>query len=208
MTILALEFSSDRRSVALARDGVVLSEAVHLTDSRATNAFALIEQVLVETKIARDEIEALAVGLGPGSYTGIRAAIALAQGWQLARGVKLIGVSSAAALAWRAQAENIFGRVNVMIDAQRGEFYVATWEISAAECLEITPLKIISGAEIETAEAAGEIFRGAESAPKIFPGAGEIARLAATKRADSEATLEPIYLRATSFVKAPPSRNL
>ena len=72
----------------------------------------------------------IAVGLGPGSYTGIRAAIAMAQGWQLARGVKLLGVSSAEALAAQAQAENIFGRVNLVIDAQRGEFYLATWEIS------------------------------------------------------------------------------
>ena len=47
----------------------------------------------------REAIEAIAVGLGPGSYTGIRAAIALAQGWQLAREVKTLGVSSVAAMA-------------------------------------------------------------------------------------------------------------
>ena len=72
----------------------------------------------------------IAVGLGPGSYTGIRVAISMAQGWQLARGVKLLGVSSAECLAAQAQAEKIFGRVNVVIDAQRNEFYLATYEIS------------------------------------------------------------------------------
>jgi len=97
MTILALEFSSERRSVALARDGIVLSEAVEQTGGRATNALGLIESALATAGLSRDEIEVIAVGLGPGSYTGIRAAIAVAQGWQLARGVKLLGISSAEA---------------------------------------------------------------------------------------------------------------
>ncbi len=143
MTILALEFSSEQRSVAVARDGIVLAEAVEGGGGRTTNAFGLIERVLAQSGILREEIEVIAVGLGPGSYTGIRAAIAVAQGWQLARGVKLLGVSSAECLAAQAQARKIFGRVNVMLDAQRGEFYLATWEISGAQREEISPLQIV-----------------------------------------------------------------
>ena len=97
----------------------------------------------------------IAVGLGPGSYTGIRAAIAVAQGWQLARGVKLLGVSSAECLAAQAQAEKIFGRVNVVIDAQRGEFYLATWEISDGGGKEISPLKIVPATEVAARQAGG-----------------------------------------------------
>jgi tRNA threonylcarbamoyl adenosine modification protein YeaZ len=124
MMILAFEFSTAQRSVALARDGMVLAAAVETGGYRVTNAFGLTEKVLAQAKISREEIEVVAVGLGPGSYTGIRAAIAVAQGWQLARGVKLLGVSSADSLAAQAQAAKIFGRVNVVIDAQRGEFYL------------------------------------------------------------------------------------
>ena len=207
MMMLALEFSSDRRSVALARDGGVLAEAVQHTESRATNAFALIEKVLADAKISRREIEAIAVGLGPGSYTGIRAAIALAQGWRLARKIKLTGVSSVAAMAAGARRENIFGRVNMMIDAQRGEFYLATWEISADGCEEISPLKIAGADELAGRQQAGEIFLGPEQARKIFPGAAEIARLAAEKIPFADEMLEPVYLRPTSFMKAPPSRE-
>ena len=65
----------------------------------------MIEKVLAAAKIEREEIEVLAVGLGPGSYTGIRVAISIAQGWQLARGVKLLGIGSAECLAAQAQAE-------------------------------------------------------------------------------------------------------
>ena len=207
MTILALEFSSEQRSVALARDGVVLAEAVEGGGGRATNAFGLIEKVLAQSKVFREEIEVIAVGLGPGSYTGIRAAIAVAQGWQLARGVKLVGVSSVESLAAQAQAEKIFGRVNVVIDAQRDEFYLAAWEISATQRREISPLRIAPAAEIAARKAAGEICAGPETDRVLYPSAALTAQLAAGRTDFLPGDkLEPVYLRATSFVKAPARR--
>ena len=209
MIVLALEFSSERRSVALARDGAVLAEAVEQTGGRGTNVFALVEKVLAAAKILREEIEVLAVGLGPGSYTGIRAAIAVAQGWQLARGVKVLGVNSAEALAAQAQAEKILGRVNVAIDAQRGEFYLAMWEISATARREVAPLKIVAAAELQARLAAGDICVGPEMKTVLVPAAAMVAQLAAG-RSDFIAgeKLEPVYLRETTFVKAPPARVL
>jgi tRNA threonylcarbamoyladenosine biosynthesis protein TsaB len=211
MTILALEFSSARRGAALARGGTVLSEAVETTGGRTTNAFGLIEKVLTEAKVLRGEVEVIVVGIGPGSYAGIRAAIALAQGWQLARGIQLLGVSSAECLAAQAQAEKIFGRVNVVIDAQRNEFYVAASEISAAGRRETGPLQILTAAE--TRSRAAEIFFGPAAAVfrpdgnNQFPSAAMLARLAGgrTDFVPGE-NLEPIYLRETNFVKAPPTR--
>ena len=209
MTILAFEFSSVRRSVALARDGVVLAEVAETGGYRVTNAFGLTEKVLADAKVLREEVEAIAVGLGPGSYTGIRAAIAVAQGWQLARGIKLLGISSAECLAAQAQAEKIFGRVNVVIDAQRGEFYLAGWEISERARQEISPLKIVAAVEIEALKLAGEICVGPERERILFAGAAMVARLAAgrTDFVPGE-KLEPVYLRETAFVKAAPvARN-
>ncbi len=203
MMMLALEFSSDRRSVALARGGMVLAEAAQQTGSRATDALGLIEKVLADAKVLRQDIDVIAVGLGPGSYTGIRAAIAVAQGWQLARGVKLLGVSSVAAMAAQAQAANRFGRVNLAVDAQRGEFYVGVWELSADSRVEVSPLKIIAAAEVAQRKAAGETILGTD----CLPTAAAVARLAA-ERGDFVAggDLQPIYLRETAFVKTPPMR--
>jgi len=208
MKILALEFSSERRSAALARGSVVLAEAVEQTGGRGTDALGLIEKVLMEAGVAREEIEAIAVGLGPGSYTGIRAAIAVAQGWQLARGVKLLGVSSADAIAAQAQAEQFFGRVNVVIDAQRGEFYLAVREILPSGCREISPLKIVTRAELEALKSAGEVCVGPEQKNQICPPAEMIAQLASS-RTDfvPGEKLEPIYLREANFVKAPPPQS-
>src|SRR5580693_6270713 len=127
MTILALEFSSEQRSVAVAGNGSVLNEAVE-TGGRSTTAFAMIEKVLAGAKIEREQIQAIAVGLGPGSYNGIRAAIALAEGWKLARGISVTGVSSVTAIVAVAQVEKIFGPVSVVVNAQREEFYCANYD--------------------------------------------------------------------------------
>jgi len=214
MTILALEFSSSQRSVALARGGRVLAEASE-TGGRETDAFGMIEKVLAAANIGRAEIECLAVGLGPGSYTGIRVALSIAQGWQLATDLKLLGIGSAECLAAQAQAGKMFGRVNVVIDAQRGEFYLATFEISADALKEIGILKIVSASEIEARVSAGEILVGPEvtsrfsSGKDLFPQAATLATLV-TARTDFVAgeKLEPIYLRETNFVKAPPVRTM
>jgi tRNA threonylcarbamoyladenosine biosynthesis protein TsaB len=215
MTILALEFSSPQRSVAVLQtgDAQAATEIVE-AGGRNTAAFGMIEKILAETKIERGEIDVIAVGLGPGSYTGIRAAIALAQGWQLARGVKLLGVSSVEAIAAQAQAEKKFGRVNVVIDAQRNEFYLATYEISADGWREIESLKILSLAEVQLRADARDILTGPEvtrwfpDGRMIFPHAVVLAKLA-TDRSDFVAgeTLKPIYLRETNFVKSPRCRS-
>ena len=210
MTILALEFSSARRSVALARgDETALAEAVAETGGRGTDAFGLIEKVLKDAGMSRDAIEVIAIGLGPGSYTGIRAAIAVAQGWQLARGIKLAGVGSMEALAVQAQAEGMTGPVDLVVDAQRGEFYLSCWEISGTERREILPLKIVSQSEIATRKNGGSICAGSEMERKLYPSATAVARLAAGRSNYVPGEkLEPIYLRETSFVKAPGGRTV
>lgn len=211
MTILALEFSSPQRSVAVLRTGspTATAEAVE-TGGRQTNAFRMIEQALNAAKIQREQVDVIAVGLGPGSYTGVRAAISVAQGWQLARGVKLLGVSSADAIAALARAENILGRISVVIDAQRGEFCLAAFEITTDDWREIEPLKILPAAKVQSLALGGEILVGPEvtnwfpPGRIIFPLAAAMAELAA-RRSDfvPGEKLEPIYLRETSFVKTP-----
>jgi len=211
MIILALEFSPAQRSVALARGGNVLAETSE-TGGRGTNAFGMIGKVLAAAKIGRGEIECLAVGLGPGSYTGIRVALSIAQGWQLATGVKLLGIGSVDCLAAQAQAEKIFGRVNVVIDAQRGEFYLATFEISADGVKEIAPLKIVA-AEVGSRLHVGEIVIGPEvtqwfaAGKNLFPQAAMLAALAARRdNFTAREKLEPVYLRETNFLKVSAQR--
>jgi tRNA threonylcarbamoyladenosine biosynthesis protein TsaB len=212
MKILALEFSSGQRSVAIFDDGRLLSRAEE-TGARQNRAFGLIETVLREAGLEREDVECLAVGLGPGSYTGIRLAIALAQGWQLALGTKILGVSSADCLAAQAQREGIFGLVHVVIDAQRNEFYLAGYHVEAAGIREEEPLHLAAMNDVSARAGPGERIVGSEAirwfpaARALFPDAAMLGQLAAARNDFRPGeTLEPIYLRETSFVKAPPLR--
>lgn len=216
MKILAFEFSSAQRSVAVASDyGAAGGEAIDTAPGNTMKPLGLTEQALRLAGLEREQIECIVIGLGPGSYTGIRAAIALAQGWQLGREVKLLGISSAACVAAQAQADGMTGKVTVVIDAQRGEFYLAGYGISAGERREVFPLRIATLAEAREREQAGEVLIGPEvtrwfpGGRIVFPRAAMLVQLA-TGRSDFVAgeKLEPIYLRETTFVKAPPSRIL
>ena len=214
MKILALEFSSGQRSVAVSVDGEVRGSAEEMT-IRAGHAFELIGLSLAQARVEREEIECLVVGLGPGSYGGIRSAIALAQGWQLAAEIKLLGLSSVECLAAEAQSLGWFGKVNIVIDAQRNELYLARYEIDAKDCRETGALKLAGVGEVRAQSARGEIIIGPEAtrwfagAQSFFPGAAGLCRLAGgrTDFIPGE-KLEPVYLRETNFVKAPPPRIL
>ena len=213
MKILSLEFSSSQRSVAVvqAKGNDIPAQVCEVVETGgiATKPLAMIDSALREAQLEREQIECLAVGLGPGSYAGIRMAIALAQGWQLALGVKLLGISSAECVAAGAQAEGLIGQVAVVIDAQRGEFYLAGYELDAARRLELEALTLVSGDDVLARRRAGARLIGPESTGRfpdfhvVFPRAGVLGRLA-IDQSDFVAgeRLEPIYLRPTTFVKA------
>lgn len=214
MKILAVEFSSAHRSVAVAESsaggGVTVLGTAMETSVPKTRALTLVGAALAQAGVERDQIDGIAVGLGPGSYTGIRASISLAQGWQLARNVKLLGVSSAECLAAQAQAAGGRGPVTLIIDAQRDEFYLARYDLTSAGPGLLEDLHLVPAGEVTRRLDAGERVAGPEasrrfaSAQDLFPEASMLARLAGgrTGYVAGEA-LEPIYLRETAFVKAP-----
>lgn len=242
MKILALEFSSSQRSVAIVQSPFGAKPA-HATPSiievvetggRATKAIGMIEQALRDARLEREQIDCVAVGLGPGSYTGIRAAIAFAQGWQLARNVKLLGISSVECIAEQAHSDGLTGAINIVIDAQQNEFYLAQYTLPASRNADIPvgkqsadfpvhsdshgrpgsqPLRLATFAEVQQIERTGETLIGPEvtkwfpSGRIVFPRAAILGELA-LRRSDfvSGKKLEPIYLRETKFVKAPPPR--
>src|SRR5262249_43974130 len=131
MKILALEFSSSQRSVAVWRAPEMEINEVVEAGSGALHAFAMVTEALQRANLEREQIDCLAVGIGPGSYTGIRVAISLAQGWQLARGIRLLGISSVECLVAGAADEGMIGKASCVVDAQRGEFYLASYELFA-----------------------------------------------------------------------------
>lgn len=216
MKILALEFSAPERSVAVASvahgNSLNCSEVVDRSVP-GTAALGMVQQALTAAQFQREAIEVVAVGLGPGSYTGIRAAIALAQGWQLGRAVSLLGISSAEVVAGRAHSEDVRGPVAVVIDAQRGEFYLGLFELTDDGVTQLEAIKLATKSDVLGAESAGRLLIGPEVTKwfgrgrDISPSAAVLAKLACRRQNYLPGEkLEPIYLRQTSFVKAPPTR--
>lgn len=213
MRILALEFSTALRSVALVEEGRVICREQEGTAGRGPAW--LIRAVLKQAGLRPEDIGCLAVGLGPGSYTGIRVAIAVAQGWELAREVRLLGVSSVECLAWRAWLEGRHGEVAVVVDAQRGDYYAARFRLHHEGVDHATKLAIVSPAEIQRWVDEGVAVVGPDlrdppwNVRALYPEAGMLGVLA-WERDDyvGGSELEPIYLRATQFVKAPPPRKI
>jgi len=217
MKILALEFSSPQRSVAIVVSGTSCKRVEHEAieaGADSSKPFEMIESVLNRAQIDRGQIQSLAIGLGPGSYTGIRSAIAMAQGWQLARSVNLQGVSSVECIAAQAHGEGVRGRVSIVVDAQRGEFYLAQYQLDA-QWRELSPLQLVSRQEIEAQQAKGDLLAGPEiqnwfsQGRIVFPRAATLASLAMNRSSYlTGEEIEPIYLRPSAFLKAPPHRIL
>lgn len=212
MICLALECSTSRRSVAIARDGVPLAEAAHAT-GRDTPLFGLIADVLARAAIAPADLQCLAVGLGPGSYTGIRIAIAAAQGWALAHPVHLLGIDSVTVTAHRARLLGHRGHTAVVADAHRGECYVAEYDLAPDSLHPVSALRIASKSQVDALRNAGAHVVGPDlealgiPGETVFPDASVLAQLAHHRTEFVAAEdLHPIYLRSTTFVKAPPPR--
>ena len=208
MTILALEFSSPLHSVAVWAGDGVRGRAVE-RGVRHVKPFALIDSALQQAGVAREDIDCLAVGLGPGSHAGIRIAIAIAQGWQLARGTKLAGLSSADCAAQQFALQGEAASFSVVIDAQRGEFFAARYGVADRRAQRLEAFRVMTDADWERQRAGERFIRPdvLEHGPAWLaspPDAATLARLAAqTAEFVPGPALEPVYLRPAEFVKAP-----
>jgi len=133
--ILALDTTSRRGSVAIARDGFLLHQ--HSGDPAATHGHRLpgdLMRALEHAGIGPGDLNLLAVASGPGSFTGLRVGVAAMQGLAVARGLRIVPVPTLEALARAAAAGGAdpafhAGRVAAWIDGQRGEVFAAMFEV-------------------------------------------------------------------------------
>jgi tRNA threonylcarbamoyladenosine biosynthesis protein TsaB len=123
--VLALDTATDIATACVAVDGVVLAEGT-LGPERyaAQRILELADELLAEAGIRLDQLDAVVVGTGPGSFTGLRIGIAAARGLGLALGVPVAGVSTLDALQAGAGADAF-----AVIDARRGEVFAAGPEL-------------------------------------------------------------------------------
>jgi tRNA threonylcarbamoyladenosine biosynthesis protein TsaB len=144
--ILAVETSSRVGSVALARGATLLAETVFSAALRhSVEILPAISKLLERFEFTPDNIDQVHIALGPGSFTGLRIAVALAKTMSLARGVRIVTVDSldvitanirdAANLAAFQKAGVPIDRLQVaaVLDAKRGQFYAAVYDYVGAD---------------------------------------------------------------------------
>ena len=160
--ILNIETSTTNCSVALSKNGTVvgLKEDNSLEYSHAERLHVYIDEVLKIAKVSKDQLEAIAISKGPGSYTGLRIGVSAAKGLCYALSLPLISVPTLEALAH--QVENPKGTIVAMLDARRMEVYSAIYDADYNETR-------TTEAEVLTSESYKELL---ESTPVYFIGNG------------------------------------
>lgn len=129
MRLLALDTSAEACSVALAVEQRVLARFELAPQRHTERILPLIDALLAEAGIGVRQLDALAFGRGPGSFTGLRIAAGVAQGIALAADLPVLGISTLAALAQRCFLERGERRVLTAFDARMGEVYWAGYQI-------------------------------------------------------------------------------
>jgi tRNA threonylcarbamoyladenosine biosynthesis protein TsaB len=146
--LLGLETSSAAGSVALTTPSGTWVRTIATPREQTERLLALTDELLVAAGLRLDDLDGIAFGRGPGSFTGLRVSVAVAQGLAAAAGLPLLPVSSLLCLAERAWREHGCEHVLLCVDAHMGEVY---W----AEARRAAGAVAIVGAERLTAPAAG-----------------------------------------------------
>ncbi len=124
MKVLGFDTATFTSGIALLDDDRVLAEARHDASGQKSDLLIAIDEVCKRAGITPLELDAVAVGAGPGSFTGLRIGMATAKGIAFAAGKPLWAVSSLAALAHDAR---VPGFVVAVLDARRGEVYAGCY---------------------------------------------------------------------------------
>lgn len=170
-SILCLETSSGVCSVAVGRDGSILSfNESDQRNAHSTQLTGLIQKTLDDASLELSQLDAIAVSMGPGSYTGLRIGVASAKGFCYAQEKPLIAVPTlkALALGMREKTGLVKGLFCPMLDARRMEVYTAVYDSSLSEIRPVTA-EIITADSFADLLASGVVIFAGEGAEKCKP---------------------------------------
>lgn len=127
MRILAIDTATEACSVALWNNGTTFAHFEECPREHTQRILPLVKTILTEGNTSLTDLDALAYGRGPGSFTGVRIGIGIAQGLALGADLPMIGVSTLATMAQGAWRMTGATRVLAAIDARMGEVYWAEY---------------------------------------------------------------------------------
>lgn len=204
MYLLALESSTSLASVALLTPhGITLREDDGSAAKASDTMLAMVDAVLAHARVSKHELSAIAYGQGPGAFTGLRTACAVAQGMAFGLQLRVIGITSLQALAEQAYTQQGSMQVMAVLDARMNEVYAqalqrdandakGTWQALGA--IAVVPVNAIAWPAAGAWQGVGNAWHSAELAEALrgatpaqvrapeqaaLPHAREVAQLAA-----------------------------
>lgn len=141
--ILAFDTATDKLTAAIGTDKKVIAEIDMMAPrGHMERLLPAIENMLEEVKVELNEIDAIAVGLGPGSFTGVRIGVSTARGLAQGLNKKIVGIPTSDSIAWGLDWE---GKIACLLDAKRGEMYSVIYDkCGPEEIRRITAFDIVT----------------------------------------------------------------
>lgn len=147
MKILGIDTSSKFLNIALSEDEDIMKEESHLVDrNQASQLTPILKEFLQKSKTPVKRIGAFVIGLGPGSFTGLRIGVSAVKGFGIATGKPCIGVASIDAIACNAVENN--KDIIPIIDAKRGQVYAAIYRRKAGRVKRLSDYMLLPVAEL------------------------------------------------------------
>ncbi|OBT08561.1 tRNA N6-adenosine(37)-N6-threonylcarbamoyltransferase complex dimerization subunit TsaB [Vibrio sp. UCD-FRSSP16_10] len=167
--ILALDTSTEFCSAAIIIDGEILFKGEVAPREHTSKILPMVDQLLVDAGVKLTDLDALAFGRGPGSFTGVRIGIGIAQGLAFGADLPMLGVSTLQAMAQGAYRQNGSKHVAAAIDARMSEVYwgrfsrleSGLWHTEDQECV-IAPQELLAQ-NIESDEQWAQVGTGWEA---------------------------------------------
>lgn len=212
MRVAAIDTSTALGSVALVADGrVVAEDCRRVSNAHGESLLPMVSALFERVGWVPADVSRWGVGIGPGSFTGCRIAVATAKGIALATGAELVGVTSLDALAYGLEERDLVvsvvpgGKGELFLQARReGRVVLAPCHVRI-EHVAARVASLVAGARVVVAgEAAADVNWAplggrallVADAPHDLPRASAVAQIALGRSAEDADALEPLYVRA------------
>lgn len=190
--ILAFDTSAAHCAAALLLDGQVRLKIEAMEKGQAERLLPLLEELLAEAGCGWRDLAAIAVGTGPGNFTGVRISVAAARGLALGLGIPAIGVTRLEAVAF-----GLPRPITVIEDARRGEVYVQTFTDDGAQGARLAAPEDLGAVELR------QTGSGCDGLPAAMPLVEAMLHITVGRLGTVQPRPAPFYLRGADA--APPS---
>ena len=156
MKLLAIETATEACSAALYMDGEITRRYAVEPRGHSELILSMMDELLAASGTGLTQLDALAFGRGPGSFTGVRIATGVVQGVALGAGLPVVPVSTLAALAQRYHEKTTARRILAAFDARVNEVYWAAYQVADAGLVELVGEEMVCAAEAVPVPAGGD----------------------------------------------------